>query len=385
MLYVSLLDRSNSYIDLKNLLFDDDWSSKMKYCLLLASSFSSVSISFGRILTWGKDPVITTLYSQKFLEIFILILSKFLIQAFFLATVFTCFLHYEVILSDGPVYGKVINFYYKGLCFQGNLQPNQFCSTEEAIRLRQATLDSGVVGIFVMYYPTLLYIIVLQMKKIAQGRNKSRGFYESLILFIFPFVTNLSFYGDTEQFPRKDKTNILTQRIMKRSQSYNDVRSVRNIPIKRRSLPNISIGLIEPEEVSTAEFSLHQSKVLYMIFLVSTWFYFFMDIIHQVAVPKTFEEADIHKEITPPRRKLFLLLRFGLLFVNMIIWVRFTRGKSPSQIPLKLDSIDPMPNAETFEEMLKVLEELLQNSTDIVYCLFFVPVIWVHKMLLKRY
>ena len=178
-------------------------------------------------------------------------------------------------------------------------------------------------------------------------------------------------------YPKMYTTNIF--------RTFNGYNNVRNIPIKRRSLPNISIGLMEPEEVSMTEFSLHQSKVLYMIFLVSTWFYFFMDIIHQVAVPKTFEEADIHKEITPPRRKLFLLLRFGLLFVNMIIWVRFTRGKSPSQFPLRLDSIDRMPKAETFEEMLKVLEELLQNSTDIVYCLFFVPVIWVHKMLLKRY
>ena len=260
MLYVSLLDRSNSYIDLSYLLFDHSWQSKMKYCLLLASSFSSVSISFGRILTWGKSPVITTLYSKKFLEVFILILSKFLIQAFFLATVFTCFLHYEVILSDDPVYGKVINFYYKGLCFQGNLQPNQFCSTEEAIRLRQATLDSGVIGIFVMYYPTLLYIIVLQMKKIAKGRNESHDFYESLILFIFPFVTNLSFYGDTVQFPRKYQTNSVTKKIMKRSQSSNEVISVRNIQIKRGSLPNISIGVMEPEEVTSAEFSLHQSR-----------------------------------------------------------------------------------------------------------------------------
>ena len=70
--------------DLRSLLSSSNDSIPYFYFILLTSSIISVGVSFARILTKGKNPIITLL-SFKFLKVILMLILKFLVQSYILS------------------------------------------------------------------------------------------------------------------------------------------------------------------------------------------------------------------------------------------------------------------------------------------------------------
>ena len=55
------------------------------YFILLVSTLISVGVSFARILTKGKNPVIKNIVSFKFFKVILMLISKLLVQSYILS------------------------------------------------------------------------------------------------------------------------------------------------------------------------------------------------------------------------------------------------------------------------------------------------------------
>ena len=55
------------------------------YFIMLISTVSSVGVSFARILTKGKNPVIKNIISFKFFKVILMLISKLLVQSYILS------------------------------------------------------------------------------------------------------------------------------------------------------------------------------------------------------------------------------------------------------------------------------------------------------------
>ena len=72
--------------DLSSLLYQAQiWKSKVFYGLVLTTTVISVGISFSRLLTQGKVPVIKRIISLKFLKVLLMLILKFIIHSYILA------------------------------------------------------------------------------------------------------------------------------------------------------------------------------------------------------------------------------------------------------------------------------------------------------------
>ena len=71
-------------MDLSSLLSSSNNSFPYFYFVLLTSTMISVGISFARILTKGKNPVIKNVISFKFFKVIIMLILKLLVQSYIL-------------------------------------------------------------------------------------------------------------------------------------------------------------------------------------------------------------------------------------------------------------------------------------------------------------
>ena len=71
-------------LDLSSLLSSSNDSFPYFYFVLLTSTMISVGITFARILTKGKNPVIKNIISFKFLKVIIMLILKLLVQSYIL-------------------------------------------------------------------------------------------------------------------------------------------------------------------------------------------------------------------------------------------------------------------------------------------------------------
>ena len=71
--------------DLRSLLASSNNSVPYFYFLLLTSTVISVGISHARLLTKGKKPILTEILSVKFLKINLMLISKFMVQSYFVS------------------------------------------------------------------------------------------------------------------------------------------------------------------------------------------------------------------------------------------------------------------------------------------------------------
>ena len=176
-------------IDLSSLAFEDTISSKMLYSSLLFSSFISVCTSFARVLKWGRKPVIQSLVSFNFLKIILLIITRFLIQSYFLSMAVKSLMYYYVIRieyfiqNDSKSY-QLFNIYYRGI--EGYIHP-------EILTFKQATLYAPIILITILYLPSFFYVLKISFKFFG-SKNWFKNFFENPVLFIFPLLTSFSFY-----------------------------------------------------------------------------------------------------------------------------------------------------------------------------------------------
>ena len=189
-----------SIVDLSSIAYEDSTSSKTWYFTLLICSFSSVCLSFARILKWGEKPVIASFYSVTFFKIFLLIFTTLVLQAIRMAAAIKSLLIFEVIharadLSTGEV-GEIFEMYYRGI-EQG----------PEILTFYQAAFVASIFSIVLIYGTAFITIIIFSLRFYGLGQ-----WYENIkdnfVLFIFPLVTNFSFYQKMEV---KEQTDVMVE------------------------------------------------------------------------------------------------------------------------------------------------------------------------------
>ena len=73
-------------VDLSNLLYDEGTNyQKFHYFFFLSTSILSMGLELGKILTWGKNPIVSILKSFTFLKIFVFLLTKFFTNVLFVS------------------------------------------------------------------------------------------------------------------------------------------------------------------------------------------------------------------------------------------------------------------------------------------------------------
>ena len=89
------------------------------YFTLLICSFSSVCLSFSRLLKWGEKPVITSLLSMMFFKIFLLIFSTLFLHGAIMAPILhqrsnIAAVHSTDDLVTGEM-GEIFQWHYRGI------------------------------------------------------------------------------------------------------------------------------------------------------------------------------------------------------------------------------------------------------------------------------
>ena len=307
--------------------------------------------------------------------------------------------------SETKMYKELRDRYYRGIS-----QSPQLLSFDEA------TLYFPIIEITLLFLPSFFYVLNNSFKFF--GFNKwMEKFFENPVLFIFPLLTSFSFYEIIEEIKTNDinikryirnlneiqkrtqNDNNLTKKVLKTRRTlslptlYNetgistpDLEGVESEPclisaaniskkeIRRRNLsaPSSSMTMIglnkdnDIEKVETGQgdsirktsqrydpkFSVFQSNVLYMLFFLGAFTVFGLDVCFQLN-----KNEEIGEDT-----QVFLFL----FVVNVILWMDFnlkTVKRRSEQSRL----------GSTF------LELLLQYSTDTLFCIILVPIIWIRN------
>ena len=187
---------SEKPIDLSDLAFEDTIQSKLMYGLFFFSSFISVGTSFGRVLKWGKAPLIRRFASLKFVKIILLLLTRFFIYGIILSAAIKSLMFQYVINS---VFGKedwqireVIQIFYRGICVKSS-NPTLFCVKSEILNFDTATLYAPLFMICLLFLPSFLFVLFLSFRFFG-WKKWGEQFFENPVLFIFPIWTSFSFY-----------------------------------------------------------------------------------------------------------------------------------------------------------------------------------------------
>ena len=109
-------------VDLSSLAFDESTSSKITYCILMVSSFTSVSISLAQVLKCGKTLVIKHFFCLKFFKIIILMITRFIVQSYILSMAIKSLMFFVVFTNifekeyQNEEFRQLFDVYYRGLC-----------------------------------------------------------------------------------------------------------------------------------------------------------------------------------------------------------------------------------------------------------------------------
>ena len=340
---------TDTFLDLRNILFSSSILSKLHYFALLLSSGASVSISLGRILTFGGKPIVKSMLSTKFLNIVLFLLTKFLILAFMLAKVVKSMMMYYVYSGQNDAFFSVIKHNYRGLCkTETKLKhfSEYFCKSSHLLSFTDVTIYLPTIGLIFLYFPSIIYIIVLVS---TRKHKKKLDFYYGFVFFIFSIVTNMSVFGDhptTENAIQKDNAGSAeaqprrfsldvsprptlhsSKRKPSRSQSWSPGQRSTIQPSQRfASLPQLqpaclpfvhgqkSPDLSETEDI----FSLHQSNVLYCLFLASAVIFVSFTTVFQVLRAQASDLATMLHVIS-----VVNLAAACCLIINMALWLNF--------------------------------------------------------------
>ena len=86
--FQSFLNFLGRPLDLSSLLSSSNGAIPFSYFILLTSTVISVGVSFARILTKGKHPVLKNIISFKFFKVILMLILKLMIQSYFLSMAF---------------------------------------------------------------------------------------------------------------------------------------------------------------------------------------------------------------------------------------------------------------------------------------------------------
>ena len=130
----------------------------------------------------------------------------------------------------------------------------------------KATVYAPIILISLLYLPTTFYTIVVGIKFYGV-RNWIFETLNNPVYFIFPILTSMSFYGKPKNDIREEEGNEASNGIREeeRNKASNDIREE------------------EGNKASSdiMHFSIEQSNILYMLFLLGSVLCLFGDVYHQ--------------------------------------------------------------------------------------------------------
>ena len=242
---------------------------------------------------------------------------------------------------------SVIEYHYRGWCNQAsdNKQNDEyFCRSGANFSFITVTIYIPIFGLVLLYLPSIIYIIVIIIKR---KNRQMLDFYYGVIFFIFSIVTNMSVFGENSlkengnndnEIPQHHPSSILAQprRVSldlnprkKMPGHGSKMKSTRSL-----SLPNLPCTTSQPTILpaslpaehgqdcpahSDTEdiFSLHQSNVLYSLFIFCTISFFIGDIVLQVLRKRSSEKTTI-LGIAP-----ITWAALSCTLLNKALWINF--------------------------------------------------------------
>ena len=338
-------------LDLSNLLFSSSIVSKLQYITLLLTSCTSIIIGLGRILSVGEKPIITAIFSDKILKIAAFILTKFAILAYMLCMVIRSMMWYYVLSSQSEELLNILSYNYRGVCkpvTETDKEGTSFCQRSESFSFFTVTIGFPIAGLVLLYIPSVTYILVIYIRK---KKGKQFTFYYAVVCFMFALLTNLSMFGEEEennsegkQQSEDDASQIRiraqpalamrssldpTQRArMKKPASQGKTTRSQSLPSsfddsarpagRHASLPNMPCFISPVSEEADVYFSLRQSNVIYLMFLVCAAIFLAADIFFQLLRQRTNDPSKVVPDISNT-----VTVALGLSLINCALWVNF--------------------------------------------------------------
>ena len=338
-------------LDLSNLLFSSSLVSKIQYTTLLLTSCTSIIIGLGRILSVGDRPIVTSIFSDKILMMAAFILTKFAILAYMLCMVIRSMMWYYVVSYQSEDVLNVLSYNYRGFCkpvTETDKEDKSFCQRSECFSFFTVTIGIPIAGLVLLYIPSVTYILVIYIRK---KKGNQFTFYYAVVCFMFAIMTNLSLFGEEEQNSSEVKqqsedeasqNRIVAQPAISMNSPLDQTQSARTTqpasqgktrrsqslppsfaeparPARRHaSLPNLPCLATPVSQEADVRFSLRQSNVLYLMFLVCVAIFLAADIFFQLLRQRTKDPSKVVPDISTT-----VTVASCLFLVNCALWVNF--------------------------------------------------------------
>ena len=172
-------------------------------------------------------------------------LSKLYLHTYCLGTSVMALMYYTVL--SGSHEFTMADIYWRGLCeIRNGMDPKRFCAKAEVLTLTQVTLGMPVLYIAFFYLPTVLYVLIINIKKAPKNVKVP----EHVVLFILATFTNMFF---TKPQP-EDKMDSHAE------MKYNPVRSS-SLPNITSNMNNMAVKLEHtPKQTSSTESTAKNTK-----------------------------------------------------------------------------------------------------------------------------
>ena len=221
------------------------------------------------------------------------------LHTFCLGTSIIGIMYYTVLSGIDGFTWDMADIYWRGLCEKRNgMDPKKFCAEAGVFTLSQVTLSIPVLYIILFYLPTVLYVLIVNVKKCPKNMKVTEHF----VLFILASFTNMLF---TKPQP-EDKTNKLAKINVRSSSLPNITSSADKLWRRTESCPSLSFKE-EIKESFQPDFSLFHSNILYFIQFIG----FVVMISFDIAIA-------LKRENTIFVQQQILI---AVLLVNFILWI----------------------------------------------------------------
>ena len=138
---------------------------------------------------------------------------------------------------------------------------NPICQEAEVLTFTEATVVAPLILITFLYLPTILYVTKISIRFYG-WKNWMTNVLNDPVYFIFPILTSMSFYGKPKSSENDEKER---SEVVINDETLEDVEKTENIC----------------EPLRQMNFSVRQSNILYMLFIMGFLLCIGADVLHQ--------------------------------------------------------------------------------------------------------
>ena len=219
------------------------------------------------------------------------------------------------------------------------MRKQYYCEEFPPVPFIEGTLLAPVLLLFILYTPTIIYLIKKSYDKFGK-KNFFESFFDNIVIFIFPLATNISFY-DYNVISRTRQTLKRYNGIKNETIDQNKKYIRRTKSLESFSKPSEEIEKIKRKSSSchlltggndgtykilhlyfAPRFSLHQSNVLYFFFFSAAFMILFIEVYIQVS--RGFDSS-FTDWLRNPGWGIITKIFSSILFFNLLLWLDFNR------------------------------------------------------------